>query len=202
MIGGRGTMGLIGEYLHVIRNKIWIMLICLAAVMGVTAYITFRQPEVFEATCKIMYKKGRPASALTPGSPQYLFSPYFDTVTFETERHVIKGESVAAAVVERLDLAGGDAARKAWIDRVKNSISVSKEKDSRIYLITARGPDPRLVRDLANTVAEVYIALSLGEKKDSARKTLTLLTAQLEEIKNQIKKSRLAMIDYIRRQRG
>ena len=189
------------DYLRILRRKIWIVIVIFILVEGLTAYNTLRQAPIYQSVCKIRYKRGVAASYLAAGSAFQFLSPYFDTVSFETEKHVIKSKLIAGGVVKTLGLASPDQPSqwKSWVRRVQGSLAVSKIKDTRIYLITALSTDPDLAQALANTAAAVYIDFSLKEKQDSAEKTLTVLTGQIDDLKDKIQRSEMAKIDYVKR---
>lgn len=190
----------LGDYLLILRKKIWILILIFILVVGSTALVTFRQSPIYQASCKIRYRKDISSSLLTPGSPLYLLSPaYYDSITFETERHVIQSKEIAEGVVDTLGLASAEGRinKNSWINRVQSSLSVSRVKGTRIYMITARAGDPDLVQALANTAAAVYIDFNLEERKESAQDTFTLLTRQIEDLKLKIKRSETAKIRYL-----
>ncbi len=190
----------LGDYILIIHKKIWILVLIFVLVVGLTALVTFRQPAVYQSSCKIRYRKDISSSLLTPGSPLYLLSPaYFDSIAFETERHVIQSKEIAAGVVDTLGLASAEdgPVRNSWINRVQSALSVSQVKGARIYMITARGADPDLAQALANTAAAVYIDFNLKERKESAQDTFKLLTNQIEDLKLKIKGSETAKIRYL-----
>jgi len=190
------------DYLLTIRRKLWMLIVIFAIVFGLTAYVTFKQQPIYQATCQIGYTKAPSATFAGRDSPFYWLNPYYDSITFETEKHIMQSKAVAEGVVEELNLASSDEpqAWKSWVRRVQASIMVTKVKDARIYLITARSTEPELARNIANTAAEIYIELSLGEKKESARRSLSLLTTQISDLKNQIEQSRMAMVEYLDRE--
>lgn len=187
------------DYLRIIRKKLWLIGLIFALVVGITAFITLRQVPIYQSTCKIRYKRDNPTSYITAGSIFQYMSPYYDTVSFETEKHVIKSKLIASGVVKTLGLASPEQISrwKSWVSRVQGTLNVSKLKDTRIYLITARSPDPDLVQAIANTAAAVYIDFNLKERQESAEKILTVLTDQISELKVKIQKSEMAKIDYV-----
>ncbi len=191
------------DYLFILRKKVWLLFLILFLTVGLTALTTFRQTPVYEATCKIRYKKGSPASYLASGSSLFFMNPYYDDVSFETERHVIESKMTAEGVVKTLGLASprDPSSWKRWIGRVQGALSVGKLKDTRIYLITARATDPDLAQALANTAAAVYIDFSLKEKQESADRLLAVLTEQINELKIKIQQSEMAKIDYVTKTR-
>ena len=190
------------DYLLTIRRKLWMLIVIFVLVFGLTAYITFKQNPIYQATCQIGYTKSTSGAIGGRDSPFFWLNPYFNAITFETEKHIMESKSVAEGVVEKLNLASPDksGAWKKWVRRVQSAIRVTRIKDARIYLIIARSTEPELARDIANTAAEVYIELSLGEKKESARRSLSLLTNQISDLKNQIEESRMAMVEYLDRE--
>ena len=189
------------DYLRILRKKIWIVIVIFLLVEGLTAYSTFRQAPIYQSICKIRYKRGSTASYLAAGSAFQFLSPYYDTVSFETEKHVIKSKLIAGGVVKTLGLASPEeySRWKNWVKRVQGALEVSKLKDTRIYMITSHSPDPDLAQALANTAAAVYIDFSLKEKQESAEKTLTVLTGQIDDLKDKIQRSEMAKIDYVKR---
>jgi tyrosine-protein kinase Etk/Wzc len=190
------------DYLLVIRRKIWLLALIFSLAVGLTAWTTFRQRPVWEAVCKIRYKQGVPSALASPGSPYYWLSPYYDSMTFETEKHIIKSKAVAEGVVKKLNLADPRQTDEwnSWTRRVQGALSVEKEPDTRIYYLRARFSEPDLTEKIVNTAAEVYIDLSVGEKRASAQKSLSLLTSQIGELKTQITRSQMALIDYINKE--
>jgi len=188
------------DYLRVLKRRAWIVLLIFAVSVGLTARATFRQPPVYQASCQIRYKRGSPTSLLTGGALPYYFNPYFDNVSFETEKHVITSPLIAEGVVKTLGLASPEnrAEWTGWVRRVQGAISVSRIPETRIYRIIARSSDPDLAQALANTTAAVYVDSSLQDKQESSDRVLALLTAQIEELRRKIEQAETAKIDYVR----
>ncbi len=189
------------DYILILRKKLWLFLLIFALVLGITAYATFTQQPVYRATCKIRYKKDTPSAFLSTDPFSRYLSPYYNTVSFETEKHVITSKPVAKGVVEKLKLASPEQPTlwKSWVNRVKGSLSVSQLPETRIYLITSLSSDPELAQKIANTTAEIYIRSSLEAKQESAAKLLSVLTSQIKDLKGKIQESEMAKIDYVDR---
>jgi len=177
------------DYLFIIRKKLWMLILIMVLVLGLTAYATFKQAPLYESACEIRYRRAIPSGVLSPGSPLAYLSSYFDSVAFETEKYVIKSAAVVEGVVETLGLASRDnpTAWKSWVRRIQSMLSITRVKDTRIYRIEARYINPDLTQAIANTTAAVYIDFSLKEKKESAQKILALLTGQIKDLENRIK---------------
>ncbi len=189
------------DYLRILKRRIWILALIFLAAVGLTAWSTYRQTPIYQASCQIRYKRTSPVSLLTGGSLPYYLNPYFDNVSFETEKHVITSKLIAEGVVRTLGLALPENRGQwnSWVRRIQGAISVNRVPETRIYEITARSSDPDLAQALANTTAAVYIDSSLQEKQESADKTLAVLTEQIEELRTRIQQSEMAKIDYVKR---
>ncbi len=188
------------DYLRILRRRAWILAVIFLTAVGLTAWSTYRQTPVYQASCRIRYKRTSPTSLLTGGALPYYLNPYFDNVSFETEKHVITSKLIAEGVVRTLGLAAPENRLQwnSWVRRVQGAISVDRVSETRIYQITARSSDPDLAQALANTTAAVYIDSSLQEKQESADKTLAVLTEQIEELRTRIQQSEMAKIEYVK----
>jgi polysaccharide biosynthesis transport protein len=189
------------DYFRILRRRVWMMLVIFVAAVGLTAWNTYRQKPVYQAGCLIRYKRSSPTSLLTGGALPYYLNPYFDNVSFETEKHVITSKLIAEGVVRTLGLADPEnlAEWNSWIRRVQSAISVDRVKETRIYKIASRSSDPELAQALANTTAEVYINSSLQERQESAEKVFSMLSGQIDGLRSKIEQSEMAKIDYVQR---
>jgi len=183
------------DYFIIIKKKLWMLILIMALVLGLTAYATFKQTPLYEAACEIRYRRAIPSGVLTPGSTLAYLNSYFDSVAFETEKYVITSAAVVEGVVETLGLASRDNPIdwKGWVRRIQSMLSITRVKGTRIYRIEARYINPDLTQAVANTTAAVYIDFSLKEKKESAQKILALLTGQIKDLENRIKLSQVKL---------
>ncbi len=94
---------------------------------------------------------------------------------YQTQRQIMSSRRVAEAALESLGLAAdpqflgvdgikdptereAEALRIDPVERLREMITVGEVHNSRIVLITAEYPDPLVARNIANAVAESYIA--------------------------------------------
>ncbi len=192
------------DYLRILWRRAWILVLITALTIGLSAWYTLRQEPIYQASCLIRYKKPDTTSLLGGRNNPYYLNPYYDSVSFETEKHVITSTLVAEGVVESLDLADREDSDRwrVWVRRVQSSISVERVNETRIYRIVARSPDPALAQSLANATAEVYIDSSLQERQESADKVLAILSRQIEELRKKIERSEMAKIEYVEKNRN
>jgi len=94
---------------------------------------------------------------------------------YQTQRQIMSSRTVASAALESLGLAAdpqflgvhkiedpaereAEAADVDPVERLREMLTITEVPSSRIVLITAEYPDPLVARNMANAVAEAYIA--------------------------------------------
>jgi polysaccharide biosynthesis transport protein len=115
---------------------------------------------------------------------------------FETQREIISSRKVSEAAIAKLGLAddptflGTDGIRdaeqreqaEATIDpvtRLQSMIRVEEVRGSRVMAISAEYPDPEVARDIANEVANAYLAHITRRRTDTGDKARTDLRGEL-----------------------
>jgi succinoglycan biosynthesis transport protein ExoP len=177
--------------------------LCFAGVLAATMFITWRQPPVYRATTRVMMGETL-IKALLPEQANPYDSYFLERVSFETQPYVIKSDPVAERVVTRLKLVSPDAGPQAFraaAMRVKNAILVERIPDTRLFNIQVVDSDPSRARDMANAVAEVYIAMNQERRLETTRRSITWLTEELANLEGKIRGSEEAMIDYLRKEK-
>jgi len=77
----------------------------------------------------------------------------------------------------------------AVVGRLMGSIQVRPVENVNMLRVVAKGRDPRGVADLANTVADVYVETSLGEKRLQATTTRMFIEEQIERTASNLRKA-------------
>jgi len=75
------------------------------------------------------------------------------------------------------------------VEIVKKNLKVVSSRTSRIIQIIYDGRNPQLAADVANTVAQTFIEQSIEVKQRAAQQTHTLLSRQLDVLKNNLLRS-------------
>ena len=87
------------------------------------------------------------------------------------------------------------------IDRVLNKLTVTQVKRSQVVNIAFESEDPKLAAKIVNTIADKYIVGQLEAKFDATKKATDWLNKQLDELKQKVEDSELAVQTY-RKQHG
>ncbi|OGP85081.1 MAG: hypothetical protein A2Y95_08805 [Deltaproteobacteria bacterium RBG_13_65_10] len=179
------------------------LLLCFGGVLAATVFVTWRQTPVYKATTRVMMGETL-IKALLPEHANPYESYFLERLSFETQPYVIKSDPVSERVVTRLKLVPPDAGTqvfRAQAMRVKNAILVERIPDTRLFNIHVVDSDPARAREIANAVAEVYIALNQERRLETTRRSIAWLTDELANLEGKIRGSEEAMIDYLQNEK-
>jgi succinoglycan biosynthesis transport protein ExoP len=137
---------------------------------------------------------------------------------FETQREIISSRKVSEAAIAKLGIAddptflGTDGIRdaelreqaEASIDpvaRLQSMITVEEVRGSRVMAISAEYPDPEVARDIANAVAEAYLAHIDRRRSDTGDKARTDLATELATADTELQAAEKALEQFKRENR-
>lgn len=165
----------VGHYWDLLKRFFWIIILTCAVAGAAAHFWTKRQPRIYEAQSKIIFhasdaevfgREIQRVDLMDPGS-RWMFSQFWNTQReilqskkfaervaqrsglLEDESFVPrKGPSKAYTDAERLEIAGG---------KLRRSVSVTLQRDSRVALIQARANDPKMAQRIATSYANIYL---------------------------------------------
>ena len=204
------------DYIRVLYRGRWVILLSFLAVVGATAYFTFRATPIYEATATIMIDTER-----SPNVGLDFLAP-LGMGTRETiinnQVEVLKSRTLAQAVLEELRRQGYDRTfylfsdgKGRWslrakevenpgdevlIKRLQDRIKISPRRQTDFIDIKVQAPDPKEAMILANTIAEVYHRWSLEHSREEVRKVKEFLEEQLRKKEKDLVASELALKQY------
>jgi uncharacterized protein involved in exopolysaccharide biosynthesis/Mrp family chromosome partitioning ATPase len=79
-----------------------------------------------------------------------------------------------------------DAAESALAQHLKRVVAISQERHSRVIAVVATDPDPKRAAEIANTVAQVYIADLTQRKREEAEQLVVWLAKRVPEMKQDV----------------
>jgi len=136
-------------YLRTLAKKWWIVLLVFLITYTATLVFTFTQPPVYQATATFVLTLG-PAFRNTKDSATTL-----DILSRRTEIATTYSTLAASRVIKK------QAADELGLtDEQRSQLSITSElvAGSNVLDISGQGPNPRLVRDFANTVGTKMVA--------------------------------------------
>ncbi len=212
------SIDLHGYWRTIVRRR-WLIVPFFLATVLITGIITLRQTKIFDATCTIIIDLQAPKvldkdsvqEVVESGSSGYWASKEF----YETQYKVLTSRAVAQRVIERLGLAQNarfldldgvpDPAelerRKSKLDPfliLQKNLKVEPVKDSRVVRLRYEDKDPALAAQIANTLAEAYIAENLSVKTVTTQNASEWLEGQLADLEKKLEQSGKALFEFKR----
>lgn len=163
------------EYLRVLRNRKWSIVIITGIVLAAALFFSFRQTPVYEGRAQVLVQSFS-ANPTQPAPPPDLI----------TEQTLVATPAVAAQAAELLD-------PRPDLDALLAGLRVEVVSTSRILEISYASTDPQFAADAANAFATGYIRFRIDQFRqqvdaalenvqsriDSARQRLTQLARQI-----------------------
>ncbi len=176
-------------YWQVLRKRRFTIGIALVAVVALMVGWTLMQTPIYQAQTKILAKSRNSAGQgdlLTAAIPA--FSAFTDQRDVQTQVEIARSWPLMK-----------EAARRAGIPIKEGAslpVTVEGGKDNNVITVTAKSPDPRKAKLLANAVAEVFVDQNLNANRSSARAGRIFLEGQQDKYKKQLQDAAKAVRDY------
>ncbi len=187
------------DHLDFLRKR-WRMVVAIfAGFVACAALVSLRVDPVYLATARVVVGSGGGQRLLTDGSAS-IEGYFLERRSFETQLEIIRSEPVAergARILGRIHDDTIPSIRSAQIASIQAAVSVERVRDTRIVQVRARHPVPEKARDLANAMAEAYIAYA-EEQRDAARKrSIAWLSSETANVREALRSSEERLVDYI-----
>ena len=200
------------------RRRVFLAAFILVALVVASAVISYIHP-LYEATTQIVLEVARPRVGL---ASLQSFGGAPDLFANETEVSILTSTSLADRVIERLNLADdpfiagdtlapGHPVHRRFADippAQLNSIHATFEKNltvragdrSRAIDIRFVGPTAQMASDVANTVAEEYLADQAETRHKFAANEYLWLKDQVEQLRQRVNEAQLNVEQFRRKQ--
>ena len=194
----------LSHYIWILRRHIWKIVAFVAACVLATAIVSARLQPIYESTATVDIDRQAPPEVVGQDSTR---SAANDTEAFiATQIKLIQSDSVLRPVAEQYHLLnlGGQSnhmnSQKVQ-DMAAAPVSLSRLKVTRptntyLLLISYRSPDPRLAADVANAIANSYLAHTYDIRIRSSASLSAFMEKQLDELKAKMEQSNLALAQF------
>jgi capsular exopolysaccharide synthesis family protein len=194
----------LSHYLWILRRHLWKIVAFVAACVLATAIVSARLQPIYESTATVDIDRQAPPEVVGQDSTR---SAGNDTEAFiATQIKLIQSDSVLRPVAEQyhlLNLGGQSnhmnsqkvqemAAAPVSLSRLK----VTRPPNTYLLLISYRSPDPRLAADVANAIANSYLAHTYDIRIRSSASLSAFMEKQLDELKAKMEQSNLALAQF------
>lgn len=206
----------LSDYWRLILKRKWLILAVIVLCVGVTIVVTMRMVPIYVASARISINRPNDFLNLkdSPGAAGSADDDY--TVSIETQVNVLQSDSIALAVINKLNLEnnpafGGspqparsngvvqalDSRREAaLIGNFEGSLRVTPVPNTRVLNISFSSPDPKLASDICNAVVSTYIEQNVKRRFDSTMQAADWLSKQLADLQIKVEQSEQKLVQY------
>jgi len=196
----------LSHYLWILRRQLWKILAFVATCVLVTAIVTARLQPIYESIATINVNFQAPSGVVGQDSSNaYIDDP--DTF-LATQIRLIKSDAVIRPVAEQFHLLNAKgqsnqpdtvAAQQAAEAPISlGPLSVSRPTGTNLLLIGYRSTDPHRAADVANAVANSFLAHAYNIRIRSSASLSSFMERQLDELRAKMERSNLALGQFER----
>jgi len=196
----------LAHYLWILRRQGWKMLGFVTLVVLCTVVVSLRLTPIYESTATIDIDRRMPTGVLGDESTQSVNN---DADQFlATQVKLIQSDSVLRPVVDKFKLRevepdaferavdNSDTSREAPIEL--KPLRVTRPPNTYILQISYRSEHRQLAADVANAIAQSYLAHSYEIRYKATASLSQFMERQLEELKAKMEKSSAALAQFER----
>jgi succinoglycan biosynthesis transport protein ExoP len=196
----------LSHYLWILRRQVWRILAFVATCVLVTAIVTARLQPIYESVATINVNFQAPSGVVGQDSSNaYIDDP--DTF-LATQIRLIRSDAVIRPVAEQFHLQSANAPKKnpdspaaqqaAEAPISLANLSVSRPTGTNLLLIGFRSTDPHRAADIANAVANSFLAHTYSIRIRSSATLSSFMEKQLDELRAKMEQSNLALGQFER----
>ena len=201
-----------------IRSHLWLILLIVAATLGIALVATLLQTKRYTASSSIQISNsGGRVLGSKQDDPGETGDVTYDVDRFlKTQVDVLQSRGLALRVAQKLNLIGNprlaraqgagplaagtppDVQRDTAIAMLEGNLRVNLPRDSRIVTISYVSADADLSAQVANAYADEFIHYNLQQKYDSSSYARAFLQDQLDQARAKLEASERAVNTYAR----
>jgi succinoglycan biosynthesis transport protein ExoP len=188
------------KYMQLIvrRKELFIALALLFMTGGVI--FSYVLPKKYEATSTVFIEKNV-ISELVKG---ITVTPSMED-TIKVLTYAITSRTLLNKVADNLDMGvskGNNVDNDSVIKKLQGTISVSLTRDNNLFTISYTDPNPRMARDVVNTLVRLYIEENTSSKRGESYDATKFLSEQIDTFRTKLEKAETELNDYKRDQGG
>ena len=200
------------EYFRILRKRLWVVLTCVAVIVGAIAIATLRSTRIYEAAGSIAINK--PDTFLSFKDGQNAGVSYEDPTDLDTEVHILKSDLLALQVMRELNMDKDQTAPTSTglqttnalqpdspkmselLGAFKGRLSVTLEPNTRIIQIRYRSPNPDRAAQVVNTLMHTYVEQNFKTRFESTMQASDWLSKQLVDLQIKVETSQEKLVKY------
>jgi succinoglycan biosynthesis transport protein ExoP len=194
----------ISHYAWILGREWWKILLFVVAMTTAAFVISSRITPIYESTATIDIDRQTPSGVVGQDSNRSLSN---DTEQFlATQIKLVQSDSVIRPVAEKYHLlehekqqpSGAASADSQDEPTTLKNLKVTRPINTFLLLITYQSPDRHLAADVANGIAQSYLAHSYDVRFRSASSLTTFMEKQTDELRAKMERSSAALLKFER----
>ncbi len=176
------------DYWFIIIKRKKIIAISIICFVLFSLFSAQRQEPVYEARAKIMIAIGEDIVTSRGRVFGVSYSDLRNSEKYDNEYEVMRSPAVSETAAKIL---GWNEKKDA--DYIRSAVEISPVyagyNVTNVAFVAARSSDPKKAMDMANAAAKAYMEINENEVRDKIKKTYSIYSEQLEELKNKLRDS-------------
>jgi capsular exopolysaccharide synthesis family protein len=201
----------LNDYLRVLQKRRWTVITFFVILVTTVAVVTFTLQPVYRSSVQILIERENPNVV---SIQEVLAIDATATDYYQTQYEILKSETLARRVIDRMKLAGDpdfqsgtalsenstdpnpDEKYRRVLKTFLSRMTVSPIRNSRLVNVAFDSHDPQLAAQIANTLADEYIQYTMELKVKASQQASDWLRQRVDEMQIKVKNSEEAFDKY------
>lgn len=195
----------LSHYLWILRRHRWKMVVFVATCLLVTVVVSSRLKPIYESTATIDIDRQVPSQVIGQDSSREV-SPNDADQFLATQVKMIQSDAVLRPVAEQFHLLDSEGQLKRMNPEQAQQVAqapvtlarlkVSRPPNTYLLLISYRSPDREQAAEVANAIANSYLAHTYDIRIRSSTGLSSFMERQIDELKAKMERSSLALAKF------
>ena len=183
------------HYWHVVLERRWLVITAFISVFVLSIIYLVKATPIYEATTVLQINKE--STSIMDGATPIVFNSN-DQEYLQTQYKNLLSRSLIESVVKDLDLDKDPryAQSQNVINSVRDDITISPVRLSRLVEVSVEHSSPRVAAQIANKLLDNFLARNLDQKRERAFQSYQWLETEVDGLKEEVKNSRLAVYRF------
>ena len=196
---GQGAAFDFNRYLFLIKRKLWLLIVIVCvAMLGTFAWLS-RQPRIYSSRTVVQVEQQE--TNILGGKVEDVQSAELDSMDYlQTVVQALTTSSVMIGVAHTLGLDkdpalfpgvqnGKTYPEEAIVSLIRDKVSISLRRDTRLIDIVAEDTSPERARDIATAVVQAYLRQSFEQQYKTSNQATQFLQEEAAKLKKKLEES-------------
>lgn len=174
----------LADWERLFRRHVRLLGACVLAGALAALAVNFLAKPVYEAEILLKVDPQSGESLLATTAPAW----WFDPTPLHTQVELARSKTVLERVCRKLGLAEGDKLVQEVGD-LRSRVRAAMVRNTNLITVTVNDHDPVRVRDLANTIGDELVAISIESRQEESRRIREFLDSQVLKIRDDLIRS-------------